>query len=323
MCSAKVALLFPGQGSQSVGMGRSLYENSPIARDVFHQVDDALGYKLSNMIFEGPSDELNSTVNTQPAIMACSVAAFRVLNNFYNKKFGKNIISSFHTVAGHSLGEYSAHAASGTFSLSDTARLLRTRGDAMQRAVPKGKGGMVALIGCTIEEADKICNKASYYGLCEVANDNAAGQIVISGAVEAMRYVVENYKSFKVRKAVMLPVSAPFHSSWMNPAADEMSVALKEVKISIPSVPILANVSVDLISDAGSVVSSLVSQVSGKVRWRESIDYMLAEGINIFVEVGPGKVLTNIIGRVDKSVKTYNLLEPESFELFLDEVGVF
>lgn len=323
MCSAKVALLFPGQGSQTIGMGKSLYQNFSVAKDVFEEVDNALGYKLSDIIFEGPADELNSTINTQPAIMACSIAAFRVLDSLYSKKFGKNIISSFSFVAGHSLGEYSAHAASGTFSLSDTALLLRTRGDAMQRAVSKGKGGMVALIGCTIEKADAICKGASSYGLCEVANDNGAGQIVISGAIEAMQYVVENYKSFEIRKAVMLPVSAPFHSSWMKPAADEMDIALRKVEISTPSIPILANVSVDLVDDNSSIISSLVSQVSGKVRWHESVDYMLKKGVNTFVEVGPGKVLTNIVSRIDRDVKTYNLLEPESFETFLNEIGAF
>lgn len=335
MNNNKVALLFPGQGSQFVGMAKGLCEQFTVARTVFEEVDSALGYGLSSIIFDGPKDKLNLTINTQPAIMAASIAAFRVLDERYKAKFGaqnsitntgtqskvgnEGIISRFEIAAGHSLGEYSAHAACGTFSLSDTAKLLHARGSAMQRAVPVGKGGMVALIGCTIELAEEICKNASEHGLCQVANDNGAGQIVISGAVEAMQYIVENYKNFSVRKAIMLSVSAPFHSAWMQPAANEMERELNSVSISRPKVSILANVSAQPVNEAQEIISSLVLQVAGKVRWRESIDYMVALGINTFVEIGPSKVLTNIINRVDKNLKTYNLIEPESFDVFLEE----
>ena len=329
----KIALLFPGQGSQFVGMGKTLINSFPIAQDVFAQVDSALGYKLSDTIFNGPEDALNSTVNTQPAIMAASIAAFRVLDQMYAQRFGvKNsgisadgiktipsIASKFTIAAGHSLGEYSAHAAVGTFSLSDTAKLLRARGSAMQDAVPVGKGGMVALVGCTIDQAEKICVSASEYGLSQVANDNGAGQIVVSGAIESMQYIVENHKDFGIRRAIMLSVSAPFHSALMQPAAAVMDQKLRDVEIHKPLVPVLANVSVQKVVKPTEIISGLVFQIAGKVRWRESLEYMIKMGIDTFVEVGPGKVLTGILGRIDKSLKTYNIMEPESFGLFLDE----
>jgi [acyl-carrier-protein] S-malonyltransferase len=289
-----IALLFPGQGSQSVGMGKALAETFPAARRVFDEVDDALGERLSSLIWEGPSDRLTLTENVQPARMAVSLAALRALE----AETGFNAARDARFVAGHSLGEYSALAAAGALSVTDTARLLRIRGQAMQRAVPVGVGAMAALLGLDFAEASAVAAEAAQGEVCEAANDNGGGQVVVSGHAAAVARAVEIAKSRGAKRAMLLPVSAPFHCALMRPAADAMAQALESVTICRPAPPVVANVVAQAISDPAEIRRRLIEQVTGMVRWRECVEYMAKEGVTRFHEVGAGKVLSGLAKRI-------------------------
>lgn len=295
-----IAFTFPGQGSQFVGMGRDLAEAFASARAVFDEVDDALGEKLSQVVWEGPADALTLTANTQPALMAVSVAVMRVLE----AEKGVRVTAAKY-VAGHSLGEYSALAAAGALSLADAARLLRIRGRAMQEAVPVGEGAMAALLGVDVEAAAKIAAEAaSATGLvCGVANDNAEGQVVVSGAKAAIDKAMAVSKDYGARRAIPLPVSAPFHCALMQPAADRMAAALGEISIQAPAVPVVANVLAEAISDPAAIRQRLVEQVTGTVRWRESGVYMAEHGVTVLYEIGAGRVLTGLVRRIDERLE--------------------
>ncbi len=287
------AFTFPGQGSQAVGMGQGLAQSFPAARTVFDAVDEALGEKLSAVIWEGPEAELTLTQNAQPALMAVSLAALAVLR----QEFGAdNIQPTF--VAGHSLGEYSALAASGVFDLADAARLLRLRGLAMQEAVPQGQGAMLALLGADLEPAEKLAAAAADNDVCQVANDNAPGQVVISGSKAAIDRAGKLAASFGIRRAVPLTVSAPFHCALMKPAADRMAEALDKVKLAAPHVPLISNVTAAPVLDTHEIKSLLVRQVTGVVRWSESVAYMVDHGIDTLFEIGSGRVLTGLAKRI-------------------------
>ena len=289
-----VAFVFPGQGSQAVGMGKTLAANFTAARQVFEEVDAALGSKLSTIIFEGPAETLTLTENAQPALMAVSLAALRVLEG----EAGLNMARDAQFVAGHSLGEYSALAAAGAFSIADAARLLRTRGQAMQKAVPVGAGAMAALIGLEFDAASAVAAEAAQGAVCQAANDNGAGQVVVSGTRTAVERAVEIAKTKGAKRAMLLPVSAPFHCALMQPAADVMAQALAQVSIKAPSVPLVANVLAKAIKEPAEIVRALVAQVTGTVRWRESVVYMANAGVTNFYEVGAGKVLSGLIKRL-------------------------
>lgn len=304
------AFIFPGQGSQAVGMGAALAEAFPVAREVFEEVDDALGQKLSALMRDGPIEELTLTANTQPALMAHSIAAVRVLE----EEAGVNIADAMF-VAGHSLGEYSALCAASAISLADTARLLRIRGEAMQAAVPVGEGAMAALIGVDLEGAQKAID-ATDGGVCEIANDNAPGQVVISGDKARVEAVCAGAKEFGAKIAKLLPVSAPFHSSLMAPAAVRMAEALAEADIKAPATTLIANVTADAASDPDMIRELLVKQVTGRVRWTESVSKMADEGCETFVEVGSGKVLSGLVKRIAKGVATLNVGEPVDVDAF-------
>jgi [acyl-carrier-protein] S-malonyltransferase len=306
------AFLFPGQGSQAVGMGKPLADAFAPAREVFQEVDDALSQKLSKLMWEGPEDELVLTENAQPAIMAASLAVVRVLE----KEMGLDVAKHARLVAGHSLGEYSALCAAGAFGLADTARLLKTRGQAMQSAVPVGKGGMTALIGADIEQAEAVATEAAAAGgTCVVANDNAPGQIVISGTLDALARAAEIAKAKGIKRAMPLAVSAPFHCPLMQPAADKMAEALAAVTIRPLAVPVLANVTAAEARDPETVRRLLVEQVTGRVRWRESILALKALGVETTVEFG-GKVLTGMVKRIDPSLTMIALDVPADLEAF-------
>jgi [acyl-carrier-protein] S-malonyltransferase len=306
------AFLFPGQGSQAVGMGKALAEAFAPAREVFQEVDDALSQKLSKLMWEGPEDELVLTENAQPAIMAASLAVVRVLE----KEMGLDITRHARLVAGHSLGEYSALCAAGAFTLADTARLLKTRGQAMQSAVPVGEGGMTALIGADIEQAEAVAAEAAATGgTCVVANDNAPGQIVISGTLDALARAADIAKAKGIKRAMPLAVSAPFHCPLMQPAADKMAEALGAVTIRPLAVPVLANVTAAEANDPATVRRLLVEQVTGRVRWRESILALKALGVETTVEFG-GKVLTGMVKRIDPSLQMIALETPADLEAF-------
>lgn len=292
-----VAFTFPGQGSQSVGMGKDLAENFAEARQVFAEVDEALGQKLFELMVNGPEDELTLTANAQPALMAVSLAVIRVL-----EARGVDLARHISHVAGHSLGEYSALCAAGTFSIADTARLLRIRGDAMQKAVPAGKGAMAAIIGLEHADVAAVCAAASDLGACQVANDNGGGQIVISGEKAAVDKACVLATEKGAKRALPLSVSAPFHSSLMAPAADAMAEALSRVAMKNPVVPVIANVRAAPVSDAGEIARLLVEQVTGQVRWRETVEWFAAHGVTTLYEVGSGKVLTGLARRIDKTV---------------------
>lgn len=295
-----IAFTFPGQGSQFVGMGKDLAEAFASARAVFDEVDDALGDRLSQVMWEGPADQLTLTANTQPALMAVSMAVMRVLEAEKGVQIGA---AKF--VAGHSLGEYSALAAAGALSLADTARLLRLRGEAMQAAVPLGEGAMAALLGVDVEAAAKIAAEAaSATGLvCDVANDNAEGQVVVSGAKAAIDKAMAISKDYGARRAIPLPVSAPFHCALMQPAADRMAAALAEVEIKAPAVPVVANVLAEAITEPDSIRQRLVEQVTGTVRLRESGAYMAEHGVTMLYEIGAGRVLTGLVRRIDERLE--------------------
>jgi [acyl-carrier-protein] S-malonyltransferase len=290
------AFVFPGQGSQAVGMGKALAEAFTPARQVFAEVDEALHQKLSALMFEGPEAELTLTANAQPALMATSLAVLRVLEAEAGLDLGRD--AAF--VAGHSLGEYSALAAAGSFSIPDAARLLRRRGEAMQQAVPVGVGAMAALIGLDLEGAVEVAKAAAKQTgeVCAVANDNGGGQVVISGTKVAVDAAIEIAKGKGVRRAVPLAVSAPFHCPLMQAAADAMAVALAEVEIKRPKTPLVANVLAAAIEEPKEIRQRLVAQVTGTVRWRESVTYMAAHGVDTFIELGSGKVLTGLLKRI-------------------------
>src|SRR6476660_3640045 len=302
-----VAFVFPGQGSQAVGMGKTLAANFTAARQVFEEVDAALGSKLSSTIFEGPADTLTLTENAQPALMAVSLAALRVLEG----EAGLDLARDAQFVAGHSLGEYSALAATGAFSVADAARLLRTRGLAMQKAVPVGAGAMAALIGLEFDAAAAVAAEAAQGEVCQAANDNGAGQVVISGSKAAVERAVEIAKTKGAKRAMLLPVSAPFHCALMQPAADVMAEALAKVSIQRPVVPVVANVLAKPISEPAEIVRALVAQVTGTVRWRESVVYMAGAGVTNFYEVGAGKVLSGLIRRLAEGAVVTAIGNPE------------
>jgi [acyl-carrier-protein] S-malonyltransferase len=305
------AIVFPGQGSQAVGMGKALADAYPVAREVFQQVDDALGDSLSKLMFEGPEDALTLTRNAQPALMAVSIAALRVLEG----ESGKPIDEFADYVAGHSLGEYSALAAVGALGLDDTARLLRLRGEAMQTAVPVGEGAMAALLGAEIDVATEIAGQASKEGVCDLANDNAPGQAVLSGAKPAIEAAIALASERGIRKAIMLPVSAPFHCALMAPAAERMAEALGEVTINEPAVPLVANVlAAPVTGGPAKIRESLVAQVTAMVRWRESVLWMAGNGVTSILEVGAGKVLTGLHKRIDRSIAASALGGPDDVE---------
>jgi [acyl-carrier-protein] S-malonyltransferase len=288
------AFVFPGQGSQAVGMGKALADNFPAAKAMFDEVDAALNAKLSGIIFQGPAETLTLTENAQPALMAVSLAVIRVLE----AEAGLNLKRDAQFVAGHSLGEYSALAAAGSFTIADTARLLRTRGQAMQKAVPVGVGAMAALIGFEFDAAAAVASEAAQGQVCQAANDNGGGQVVVSGDKAAVERAVEIAKSKGAKRAMILPVSAPFHCALMQPAADVMAGALAKVPVKPPVVPLVANVLAKPLQDPAEIVQALVRQVTGTVRWRESVAFMAQAGVGKFYEIGSGKVLSGLIKRI-------------------------
>ncbi len=310
------AVVFPGQGSQAVGMGRELAMAFTSARDVYAEVDEALGQHLSRIIFEGPDDELTLTENAQPAIMATSIAALRVLE----KEAGFSLNSYAAYVAGHSLGEYSALCAAGALTLTDTARLLRLRGAAMQKAVPVGAGAMAAILGLEAAVVEEAVAHAKATGVISLANDNSPGQVVVSGEKAAVEKAMEIAREKGGRRSVLLPVSAPFHCPLMEPAAREMELALATAQIKAPSVPLIANVTASETSDPETIRKLLVEQVTGVVRWRESVEYMSRHGVTSALEVGAGKVLSGLIKRITKDIECANLAVPQDMELFAKAV---
>ncbi|HEY9079664.1 ACP S-malonyltransferase [Magnetovibrio sp.] len=305
------ALVFPGQGSQAVGMGKALYDAFPAAKAVFDQIDEALGEKLSDVIFDGPEDQLTLTANTQPALMAVSLAAFAVLS-----ERGFDLASQAAYVAGHSLGEYSALAAAGTFSVGDAAKLLRIRGSAMQAAVPVGEGAMAALLGLDWDTAAAVAAEAAQGEVCTPANDNVDGQVVISGAKAAVERAAELAKEKGAKRAIMLAVSAPFHCALMQPAADAMAEALAGATMNAPVVPLIANVTATPTTDPDEIRKLLVEQVTGTVRWRESVLKMVELGVDQMVEVGAGKVLSGLVRR-NPDIEGANVGTPDEIEAFL------
>ncbi len=311
-----IALTFPGQGSQSVGMGKAFFGQFKVAKDVFSEIDEALGQNLSTLMFEGPEDELTLTANAQPALMAVSLAALRVLE----QEAGLDLKKHVAFVAGHSLGEYSALAAVGSLMLADTARLLRIRGNAMQAAVAPGVGAMAALLGLDFEIAARVAAEAAQGEVCQAANDNGGGQVVVSGSKAAVERAMELAKAQGARRAVMLAVSAPFHCSLMQPAADAMAEALAKVSISAPIVPVVGNVSAKAGSDPAALREALVAQVTGTVRWHESVEWMAGQGVNRFIEVGSGKVLTGLVKRIAAEAEGFSVSNPDDVVSFRTQV---
>src|SRR6476660_9374131 len=313
-----IAFVFPGQGSQAVGMGKALASNFTPAQRIFEEVDEALGSKLSTIIFEGPADTLTLTENAQPALMAVSLAVQRVLE----AEAGLDLARDVQFVAGHSLGEYSALAAGGAFTVADAARLLRTRGQAMQKAVPVGVGAMAALIGLEFNAAAAVAAEAAQGEVCQAANDNGAGQVVVSGNKTAVERSVEIAKTKGAKRAMLLPVSAPFHCTLMQPAADVMAEALTKVSVKSPTVPLVANVLAKAIRTPDEIVRGLVQQVTGTVRWRESVLYMADAGVTNFYEVGAGKVLSGLIKRLAGNATVSAVGSPEDIAVFKAERNV-
>lgn len=312
----KFAFIFPGQGSQFIGMGKELADAFPEAKAVFDEVDAALGQGLSGLMWSGDEEELKLTANTQPALMAVSVAAMRALQS---RGVGPEAAAF---VAGHSLGEYSALAASGAISVADAARVLRIRGNAMQAAVPAGEGAMAALLGADPDQAVALCELgAAEDGVCEIANDNAPGQIVISGSKAAVELAASKVSEVGVKKAMMLPVSAPFHCSMMQPAADAMMEALAGIEVKAPATALVANVTAAPTTDPSAIRQQLIEQVTGQVRWRESVEYMVSQGVELFVEAGAGKVLSVMNRRTAKEVEGLTLGTPEDVESVAERLG--
>jgi len=308
------SFIFPGQGSQTVGMGRELAQNMPVAAQVFEEVNDVLGQNLSGLMFEGPEEELTLTHNAQPALMAVSVAVMRVLEKDFDVKLDR--VAAY--VAGHSLGEYSALTVAGALTLADTARLLKLRGEAMQRAVPVGVGAMAAVLGLDFETAQKVAEAAAAESgeVCTAANDNADGQVVLSGHKTAVGKAIELAKEQGAKRGILLPVSAPFHCALMQPAADEMAEALAQTNISLPIIPILTNVTAAPESDPENIRKYLVAQVTGRVRWRETILKMNELGVECVIEAGTGKVLTGMVRRICRDMTGISLQSPADIENF-------
>ncbi len=311
-----IAFTFPGQGSQTVGMGKELADAYPEARRVFEEVDEALGEKLSTLIFEGPEETLTLTVNAQPALMAVSLAAMRAL-----EARGFSLKDKVAYVAGHSLGEYSALAAAGFVSIADAARLLRIRGNAMQAAVPPGKGAMAAIIGLEQADVDAACAEAAQGEVCQIANDNGGGQLVISGSKAAVERAAALCTEKGARRALMLQVSAPFHSALMAPAADAMREALAGVQRNAPVVPVVSNVSVEPTTDPELITSRLVEQVTGRVRWRETVEWFGANGVTTLYEIGAGKVLSGLARRINRDIAVSSVGTPADVDAALAALG--
>tara|TARA_R110000787_G_scaffold118209_2_gene228991 strand:+ start:2972 stop:3904 length:933 start_codon:yes stop_codon:yes gene_type:complete len=296
-----IAFVYPGQGAQTIGMGRDLADAYPAAKAVFDEVDEALGEKLSTLIWEGDAEELTLTQNAQPALMATSMAAMAAM-----KSEGITLDRAAY-VAGHSLGEYAALCAAGTFSLADTARLLRIRGRAMQSAVPVGQGAMAALLGLSFEQAETVAAQAAQGDVCQVANQNDPAQNVVSGSKAAVERAIDLAKAAGAKRALLLPVSAPFHCALMAPAAEEMANALAEVDMQAPTVPVVANVIAKAVSDPAEIRELLIKQVTGQVRWMSSIEWMSGQGVTEIWEIGAGKALSGMIRRIDKNLATVNI----------------
>ena len=308
------AFLFPGQGAQTIGMGQALAQAYPDAKAIFDEVDDALGEKLSTLIWEGEQDQLTLTHNAQPALMATSLAAMRAL-----EAEGVTLeAASF--VAGHSLGEYSALAAAGALSIADTARLLRTRGEAMQRAVPVGEGAMAAILGLDLDTVRDVASAAAMGEVCQAANDNDPGQVVVSGAADAVARAVDIAKERGAKRAMLLPVSAPFHCALMEPAAAVMAEALSHVEINSPAVPVIANVLAEAVSDPATIRSLLVEQVTGAVRWRESVQFMGDHGVSETYEIGAGKALSGMVRRINRDIAVNAVGTPDDVKLAASKI---
>jgi [acyl-carrier-protein] S-malonyltransferase len=309
----KTAFLFPGQGSQAIGMGQALLQSSSVARSVMEEVDDALGGGLGQIMKDGPEDMLRMTRNAQPALMATALMATRAIED----RLGKSIDQIGHAVAGHSLGEYAALAAAGTFDIATAAKLLRLRGDSMQNAVPVGEGAMAALLGADLQQVEDIIGHKNWTAL-DVANDNAPGQVVISGAVADVDAALELAKEMGIRRALKLPVSAPFHCRLMAPAADAMATALAGVTMHPPSLPVFCNVTAEEETNPSALRENLITQVTGLVRWRETLTNMAESGIGRFVEIGTGKVLTGLVKRTLPEAEALNVETPDDIEAFAE-----
>jgi len=308
----QLAFLFPGQGSQAVGMGKNLAEHHPIAKQTFEEADAALGVKLSHLCFEGPEDQLRLTENTQPAILTVSVAAWRVLNE-------KGIKPAL--VAGHSLGEYSAHVAAGTLSFGDAVRVVHNRGKYMQEAVPVGTGAMAAIIGMSIDAVVSLCADAAQGEVCEPANINSPDQIVISGHAAAIERAVKLADERGAKRAKILPVSAPFHCSLMKAAQDRLAVDLNALNFSAPAVPVIANVYAKPVEDAVSSREALIRQVTGAVKWSECVQVLISRGVQTLVEVGPGKILSGLMRQIDRTKKTVNVEDEASLHKTMEHLA--
>ena len=306
-------IVFPGQGSQKIGMGKELSDNFAEAKQVFEEVNDALNFNLTRVMWDGTDKEIALTSNAQPALMACSIATLRVLNKITNK----NLSDLACYVCGHSLGEYSAMTAAEVFSLNQCATLLRLRGDAMQKAVPIGKGAMAALIGTNIEMTVKVIDKVKRFGVCDIANDNSQGQVVISGDILAVENAMKFSKDFGIKKAILLPVSAPFHCKLMRPAQIIMEEALNKLNFKKPLIPIISNVNVLPENNPDKLRKNLIDQVTGTVRWRETMEFAEKKGIKKIIELGSGKVLTGIAKRMIKDIVTINIENTEDFKNFI------
>ena len=306
-------IVFPGQGSQKIGMGKKLSENFPEAKEVFDEVNDALNVNLTKIMWEGSESEISLTTNAQPALMACGVAAFRVLSKLKDKNLKQ--LADF--TCGHSLGEYTAMTVAKVFSLKECAILLRLRGEAMQKAVPVGKGAMAALIGISINQTIEIIEKSQIHGICDIGNDNADGQVVISGDVKAVENAIEIAKNNGAKRAILLPVSAPFHCRLMEPARVIMEEALNNLKFNVPLIPIVSNITALAHTDPTILRKNLIDQVTGTVKWRETMEFAKNQGVKKITELGSGKVLTGIAKRMVKDISSESYENPEDFDDFL------